>query len=217
MQIFRNMKKIFTLVAVAAVSLLTAFQAHAQFGIVGGLTSSSTSVEKVESRSISLYHAGFTYKSDLGAGFAIQPSLLYQVKGATLNNISSETTSDDFKLKTGFIEMPVSFQWGPDLLAFRPYVFVEPFIGYALTSTGQGSGTEGEKFEAWLDDAHNHFEYGFGVGGGLEIAQHVQLSVQWFNNLGKVFDSASADAEAKSFAENVKNFKGIKFSLAILF
>ena len=36
------MKRVITLVAVAAASLLMAVRAHAQFGIVGGITSSTT-------------------------------------------------------------------------------------------------------------------------------------------------------------------------------
>ena len=61
----------------------------------------------------------------------------------------------------------------------------------------------------------NKLEYGFGLGGGLEISDHLQLSVQWFNNLGTMF-SERAEAGAASL-EKIKNFQGIKFSLAILF
>ena len=50
---------------------------------------------------------------------------------------------------------------------------------------------------------------------GLEIADHIQLSVQWFNNLGAMF-SAPAESGTESL-DSVKNFEGIKFSLAILF
>ena len=130
------MKKWTTLVAVIAVSLGMAAQAHAQFGFVAGLTSSSTDMKTAgDLKSISLYHAGLTYKVDLGLGFAVQPSLLYQVKGAKLGEIDESTTMGEFKVKTGFVELPVSLQWGPDLLAFRPYVFAEPFIGYAVSSS----------------------------------------------------------------------------------
>ena len=57
------MKRILTLVAVLAATLLSASRAHAQFGIVGGLTSSKTSFESAVSdvKNISLYHAGVTY------------------------------------------------------------------------------------------------------------------------------------------------------------
>ena len=123
-------------------------------------------------------------------------------------------TSDDFKLKTGFVEVPVGIQWGPDLLAFRPYVFAEPFIGYQISSSDSGNAT----FNDWTKQAKNKFEYGFGLGGGLEITSHIQLSVQWFKNLGAMFGDNVKSAEATwNDVKDVKNFQGVKFSLAILF
>ena len=203
------MKRIITLVAVAAASLLMAARAHAQFGIVGGITSSTTEMTTAEDvKSMSLYHAGLTYKFNLGAGFAIQPSVLYQVKGANLGELNT-ASSEDFKVKSGYVEVPVGFQWGPDLMVFRPFVMAEPFIGYQVTSSDRGA----DSIEGWTEQAKNKFEYGFAVGGGLELAGNIQLSVQWFNNMG----SLMKDDSSSSFSDKVKNFKGIKFSLAILF
>lgn len=202
------MKRIITLVAVAAASLLMAARAHAQFGIVGGITSSTTEMTTAEDvKSMSLYHAGLTYKFNLGAGFAIQPSVLYQVKGANLGELNT-ASSDDFKVKSGYVEVPVGFQWGPDLMVFRPFVMAEPFIGYQVTSSDRGA----DSIEGWTEQAKNKFEYGFALGGGLELAGNIQLSVQWFNNMGSLVNSSSSD-----FSDKVKNFKGIKFSVAILF
>ena len=209
------MKRILTLVAVAAASMILAAQAHAQFGIIAGLTSSKANAEEAikDVKNIALYHAGLTYKIDLGAGFAIQPSVIYQVKGANLGHLDN-ATGEDFKLKTGFVEIPVGIQWGPDLLAFRPYAFAEPFIGYQITSSDKGQST----FADWTKQAKNKLEYGFGLGGGLEIASHLQLSVQWFKNLGTMFgDSAKSADAAWSEVKDIKNFQGIKVSLAILF
>ena len=205
------MKRIITLVAVAAASLLMAARAHAQFGIVGGITSSTTDMTTSEDvKSMSLYHAGLTYKINLGAGFAIQPSVLYQVKGANLGELNT-ASSDDFKVKSGYVELPVGFQWGPDLMVFRPFVMAEPFIGYQVTSSDRGA----DSIEGWSEQAKNKFEYGYAVGGGLELAGNIQLSVQWFNNMGSMVKSDSASSS--SFSDKVKNFKGIKFSVAILF
>ena len=209
------MKRIITLAVVAAASLVLASQARAQFGVIAGLTSSKATAEEAvnDVKNIALYHAGLTYKVDLGAGFAIQPSVIYQVKGANLGTLDT-ATSEDFKLKSGFVEIPVGIQWGPDLLAFRPYAFAEPFIGYQITSSDKGQSS----FSDWTQQAKNKLEYGFGVGGGLEIASHIQVSVQWFKNLGKMIgeDAKPADA-AWSEVKDLKNFQGIKFSLAILF
>jgi hypothetical protein len=202
------MKRFLTLVAAVAASMILAAGAHAQFGFLVGLTSSS--VKMASADAISLYHAGLTYKFNLPSGFAIQPAVLYQVKGANVGHLST-ATEEDFKVKTGFVEVPLGLQWGPHLAAFRPYVFAEPFIGYRVSSTDRGN----ESFQAWASQAKNKFEYGFGLGAGLEISEHLQLSVQWFNNLGTMF-SKPAEAGTESL-EKVKNFEGIKFSLAILF
>ena len=202
------MKRFLTLVAAVAASMILAAGAHAQFGFLVGLTSSS--VKMASSDAISLYHAGLTYKIDLPSGFAIQPAVLYQVKGANVGQLGT-ATDEDFKVKTGFVEVPLGLQWGPHLAAFRPYVFAEPFVGYRVSSTDRGN----ESFQAWASQAKNKFEYGFGLGAGLEISEHLQLSVQWFNNLGTMF-SQPAETGTESL-EKVKNFEGIKFSLAILF
>ena len=208
------MKRIITLAVVAAASLVLASQARAQFGVIAGLTSSKATAEEAvnDVKNIALYHAGLTSKVDLGAGFAIQPSVIYQVKGANLGTLDT-ATSEDFKLKSGFVEIPVGIQWGPDLLAFRPYAFAEPFIGYQITSSDKGQSS----FSDWTKQAKNKLEYGFGVGGGLEIASHIQVSVQWFKNLGKMFDENASGSATWQEAKNFKNFQGIKFSLAILF
>ena len=206
------MKRILTLVAVAAASLLFAVRANAQAGIVFGLTSSSIKMSQEDA--ISLYHAGFTAKIPLGSGFALQPSLLYQVKGANVGQLGS-ASDEDFKVKTGFVELPLGVQWGPQLAAFRPFVFAEPFIGYRVSSTDKVNAT----FQDWASQAKNKFEYGFGLGAGVDIADHIQLSAQWFNNLGTMF-AGSSEGSSEGSAESlgrVKNFEGIKFSLAILF
>lgn len=200
------MKRILALVTVAVASAILAAAAHAQFGFIAGLTSSS--VKMASADAISLYHAGLTGKINLPSNFSVQPAVLYQVKGANVGHLDT-ATEEDFKLKTGFVEVPLALQWGPRFAAFRPYLFAEPFIGYRVSSTDRGN----RSIQDWARQAKNKFEYGFGLGAGLEISEHLQLSVQWFNNLGTML---SMPAEAGTESLEVKNFKGIKFSLAIL-
>ena len=206
------MKRIFTLVAVAALSLVMAAQARAQFGILAGLTSSKVDMAGAvdDVKNISLYHAGLTYKINLGVGFALQPSVIYQVKGASIGNLDTASDSD-FKLKSGYVELPLGIQWGPELTVFRPYVFAEPFIGYQVTSSDKA-----ESFSDWTSQAKNKFEYGFGVGGGIEIASHIQLSVQYFNNMGNLIAEETAESSSASWSERIGSFKGIKFTLGRL-
>ena len=216
-------------IVIATVSaLLVSVSALAQPGIIAGLTSSSTSVKDMEDvKALNTYHAGLTCKVDLGLGFAVQPSIIYQVKGANLGDINKDTQKEDFQLKTGFVEVPVQLQWGPDLLAFRPYLFAEPFIGYQVSSDDEvlGSGQSGA-FKEWADQAKTKLEYGIGLGAGIEVVKHVQLSAQYFSNFGNLFtetvnedgSAGTAMADVKTtVTEGVKNFQGIKVSLAFIF
>ena len=117
------MKKIFVIAALFASMAVASAQ---QLGFKGGLTLSGMNGADApkDNKSMALYEAGILIKADLGAGFAVQPALAYQVKGASLKQTNLVNS------KTGFVEASLGLQWGPDLLAFRPYVFVEPFVGY---------------------------------------------------------------------------------------
>ena len=200
------MKRFLSLAAAVVASLLLATAAHAQFGFLVGLTSSSVKMSQEDA--ISLYHAGLTYQIDLPYYFSLQPALLYQVKGANVGHLDT-ATDDDFKLKTGFVELPLAIQWGPQLAAFRPYVFAEPFVGYQISSSVKG---EGAVFSETLENELKKVEYGFGLGGGIEIASHIQLSCQWFKNLGKFSEGGNVADKAKN-----GNYQGIKVTLGILF
>ncbi|MBQ9893093.1 MAG: PorT family protein [Bacteroidales bacterium] len=241
------MKRIFVLAAVA-VSMIFASSARAQlaegmhFGILGGFTSSSATVKDFDVKSVALYHAGITAKFNLGLGFAIQPSIIYQVKGATVEQIFDKDitkTKDQFDYKFGFVEVPVQIQWGPDLVALRPYAFVEPFIGYGITNEANEafkSSFESDVIDynvdkdlsnmknTWKEYGLNRLEYGLGLGAGIEF-WHVQVSAQYFWNFGTLYQGADgAEAEAKGIFNNIKNaftekrsFNGIKLSVALMF
>ena len=213
------MKKLFVIAALFASMAVASAQ---QFGVKGGLTLSTMNgaSNPKENKSMVLYEAGILYKADLGAGFAIQPGLAYQVKGATLKQ------SNDVQSKTGFVELSLGAQWGPDLLAFRPYVFVEPFIGYGVTGnenlTISGTSISVENInKALQENAKNKLEYGVGAGLGLEIASHVQLSCQLFRNFGKLYKDSELDSgtlkDIKASYKDLKSYQGVKFTLAILF
>ena len=214
------MKKILVFAALFASVMAASAQ---QFGVKGGLTLSTVggADNPKENKDVALYEAGVVYKLDLGSGFAIQPALGYQVKGA---KFEQNITQNTVETKTGFVELSVGAQWGPDLLAFRPYVFVEPFIGYAVTgneSLTNRTGITVDKINAALPNAKNKLEYGAGVGIGLEIAYHIQLSCQIFNNFGKLYNEDQLDKDElkgiKSSYVNLKNYQGVKLTLAVLF
>lgn len=208
------MKKLIVIVA----SLLVAVSAHAQLGVVAGITSSKTDLKsaKEDVKNISLYHVGLTYKMDLGL-LAVQPSILYNMKGSKFSAISSGTTVDDFEYKTGYLEVPVQVQAGMDLGLARVYGFVEPFVGFAVNN--QVAFSQGEPKKVW-DNVKSKMEYGVGLGAGVELIKHVQVSVKYFWNMGLVYGPGEgSDITIKGVATAVGERKcnGISASVALLF
>ena len=186
------MKKLLTVIVVALASVT---MAHAQFGIVGGYTSSTTKLADAakEVTSASLWHAGVAYKINFGA-MALQPSLTYNMKGTTIDNV---------QYKSGYVEASAGLQVGLDLLVARPFLVAEPFIGYQVTGN-----------EAAVKDVTNKLEWGFGVGVGVDVIKHLQLRVEWFKNLGAL---AGASGEQAVNALKDTNYQGIKITAGIFF
>lgn len=173
------------------------------FGIVGG--ASFLELKNLNMSKTTGFHAGFTYKFNLPVGFSIQPSLVYHMKAA-----ATETDNVDVNLKVGYLELPLSIQWGPDLLIFRPFLDVSPFIGYGLNfnyAAGIPGGAEMDKGD-WKD--LRRFEYGLGLGGGLEIWKF-QFTCRYHWNLGNLAAAESVKAVTKT------NFNGVTLSVALLF
>ena len=204
------MKKLIVVIA----SLLVAVSAYAQFGVVAGVTSSKSDLKSAiaDANNITQYHVGVTYKMSLGA-FAIQPSILYNMKGSKLNVSELSTTELDFK--TGYIEIPVQLQLGLNLGLARVYGFAEPFIGYAISNAATLSGND---LKADWDNVKSRLEYGVGLGVGIELIKHVQVSARYFWNMGDMYG-----VELKNIIPNatstIGNSKasGIAASVALLF
>lgn len=236
------MKKIF---AVLASLVLGVVAANAQVGIIAGVTSTTTDInaaqEALKAGDITLYHIGLTSKFDLGA-IAIQPSLIYNVKGTQLSEVKGTEDVDLTKykadFKTGFLELPVQLQVGLNLGGFRPYVFAEPFVGIAITNEFSKSfetalGTETtEKSDAstqWDNigsDIKDRLEYGVGAGVGIDLLNSLQISVRYYWNMGQLYEGDStrfkddtAASAVNGLIDTMKNQKctGIMASVAFFF
>ena len=203
------MKKLIVIVA----SLLVAVSAHAQFGIVAGITSSKATIDAALSdvQNVTQYHVGLTYKIDLGI-VAIQPALLYNVKGAKVSEFKELGDIASFDYKNGYLELPVQVQAGLNLGVARIYAIAEPFIGYAITTSTQSS--NGNKIDVKWNEVKNKLEYGIGVGAGVELIKHVQISARYFWNLGNVEKVAIATV---TDAVSNKAANGIVASVTLLF
>ena len=210
------MKKLIVIVA----SLLIAVSAHAQLGVIAGITSSQTSFKDLEAANEAIqaatqYHVGLTFKLGLGNMLAIQPSVIYNVKGAKVSALGGVTDVADFDYKNGYLEVPVQLQVGFGLgdLA-RVYAIAEPFVGMAITETTI-KGLAAQETIEW-DDFSDKLEYGFGVGAGVELIKHVQVAVRYFWNMGAAQDAKINVNDVKDIVTN-KKANGVMASVALLF
>lgn len=203
------MKKFIVVIA----SLLIAASAHAQFGVVAGLTSSHANLKNAaeDVHNVTQYHVGVTYRLPLlGNALAVQPSLIYNVKGAKFGEIGENA---GLEFKNGYLELPVQLQVGLFSLGdlARIYAVGEPFIGCAVTNNVTMLGKDTEF--SW-DKFSDRLEYGVGLGAGVELIQHVQVSVRYFWNLGSASDAKWQDVKN---AVTTKSASGIVASVALLF
>ena len=191
------------------------------FGVVAG--ASFTNIREVSTDMATGFHAGVSYKFRLPLGFAVQPSVLYHMKSSLVEGAIADVTTFDYKM--GYVEVPVSLQWGPDLLMFRPFVDVTPFVGYALNNEASGVKLQGEFMSKVQNkwEGVNRLEYGLGLGGGIEIWK-LQLVCRYNWNFGDLFNADGGTADwneiwntATDSVKTGKNFGGVTLSLAFLF
>lgn len=187
--------KFSVLVLLASVFIGQSINAQSSFGIIGGATFNSTTIRETNLSMRTQYHAGLTYRAKLPLGFSIQPALIYNVKAAALEVENYE----QIDLSTGYLELPISLQWGPDLILFRPFLDVTPFVGYGvdfkLKSEGQNT------VEGWKQTALNRLEYGLGLGVGFEIWR-IQVIGRYNWNFGALY-SGQDDFSAEPYKDAV--------------
>lgn len=200
------------LVVIISCLMLAVFSASAQprLGIMGGFTNSQMQLKNIDMKSASAFHAGLTYHIPLALGFAVQPGVLYNVKGTNWEELYSQA-------KFGYIEVPVQIQYGLDLILARPYVFAEPFVGYAVNGSVKTDvlGTE-SKTKLDLSDMEGRLSYGFGIGAGLELLSKVQVAFKYYWNM----EASSINEYVGSVASQIKernSFDGMLISAVLFF
>ena len=211
------MKKLYALLASVLLCFVVVNTASAQvnFGVLGGASVSSAKPEDWKVTDRVQYHAGITCCINLPLGFAVQPEVLYHVKGS--NVPLGESSKLDYA--AGYVEVPVSLQWGPDLLVMRPYFELVPFVGYAVNNRYRQDDLTAKNDWAGLQ----RWEYGLGLGAGVEV-WHFQISARYNWNFGSMFDAKQEITDVESFVNKMKggisdktNFGGVTLTLAVLF
>jgi len=117
----------------AAGLLLVASQAHAQFGVKGGVNEAVLTGRVGEDATYKTYfHAGVFYEAKLIGPLSIQPELLYSLQGAQLKGASTIT---NYTTKLNYIQVPILLK-----ATFGP-VYVEggPQFGYLVQANEDGT------------------------------------------------------------------------------
>lgn len=209
------MKKILLLVTAL---LLVSVPGFSQFGIKAGYNFTSFGdIDLGKNSEFSTafdkktgYHVGLLYKVKIPAiGLTIQPELLYSEVKGTLSlieqtpGISSYFGTVDTDLKVSYLQLPVGLQWGIDLMLFRPYLQVVPYIGLSMADDNKLKNLEWDV---------NKFRYGIGLGAGIDIWK-LQVSGRYCWDLGQVADFKWQGTKTFKGDKN----KGFELSLALLF
>lgn len=205
------MKRIAYILLVIFLTSAVQLSAQTRFGVIGGVGFNKAKFsEIVADRNTTGWNAGVTLSVDLPAGFSLQPTLCYHQKEAML--------LADLSQKMGYVELPVSIQWGPDLMLLRPLVDITPYVGYALINDVAGdSGKLSWNFKSW--EGKQRLEYGLGIGGGLEVWK-LQLICRYNWNFGQLYTVegwADIKENMSDLNASSRNFEGITLSLAFFF
>lgn len=231
------------LIAAAAALFMIAVSAHAQLGIVAGVTSNSSDIKSaysdiVESQDVTQYHAGLVYRIGLPLGFYAQPGLLYDMKGARLSEqLAGQEV--DIDTKTGYLEIPVQAGYALDFGGIAPYAFIEPYLGYAITTEtttqakdataqtileaaastlGIQLNTENSDDNKW--DGRSRIQYGIGVGAGVLFLDRLAVSLKYYWDMGSLYnDDGQSSFSAQAMYDAAKNNKasGISVSATLFF
>lgn len=205
------MKKILVAAAMLMAGLMTAGTASARgFGVTGGLNFNTVTVKDLQMDTKAGFNLGVTYLLDLPLGLSVQPSLVYSQNSLDYSTLESIETMQ----KVGSVKLPVSVQWGPDLIIARPFIDVTPYVGYTLSNKLEGGLKGVVSGETSLE---NTFEYGVGIGAGLNVWK-LQAIVRYnwnFGLLGKLDDFK--DLGIGDFKTENDTYGGVTVSVAYFF
>lgn len=197
--------------------LLVSLQGFSQFGIKAGYNfnkmgdikiahENSNTVNSLKSavEQKTGFHVGVLYKFQIPiVGIAIQPELIYSQTKGNVELAYSDIAPIKSNVSVDYLQLPVSLQWGLDLVLLRPYIQVVPYIGYCI-----GKDTNVKDLKLKTED----FNYGIGLGAGLDIWR-LQISGRYCWDLGNMADYQWDGVSTLTGGKN----KGFQLSLALFF
>jgi len=173
--------------------LLLASQAHAQFGIKGGVNQAVLSGRVGEDATYKTYfHAGIFYELKLIGPLSIQPEALYSLQGSQLKGTST-ITSTDYKTQLNYIQVPILLK-----ATFGPlYVEAGPQFGYLVSANEEGRvqvrNTSGQV--AFRDvnqsatDNYKRNDFALCAGVGVKLGSVVRVGGRFTAGLNDINDA----------------------------
>ncbi len=199
------MKRFLAIALIAAFAIAgTANVAKAQFGIKGGIyTTKLSNINKEFKFKDNIgYQAGILYSHHVTPGFVVQPELLFINRTATIAPKQSMPGATNEKIELQYLQIPLSIQYGFNLVVVRPYVQAVPYISYAI----------GKNHNAGSWDDLNRFTGGVGLGVGADLWKF-QVNVRYNWDISKVGEGEKGTYDGWKTSKQ----KGLEVSLAFIF
>ena len=183
------MKKIYFLIAAAAMFL--AVEANAQIGVGLGynlLTTTTTMADESEDDSLNGFYLEATYDINFlnrnWGSLGLQPGLRYTFAGESdSDEVAGVKTNASFT--EHYLDVPVNVKYSYEIIptTLKAYAFAGPVFSLGLASNLKaGAGDTSVKTNNYKDTEYGRFDIKFGLGAGVTLAE--KLNVKLGYNIG---------------------------------
>lgn len=189
------MKKTAGILALAIFASLLAIPRSAaadiRFGFKGGVNMAKVVGDDAQINLSDLknkvaFSGGVFVSFSLGKYLAIQPEILYTMKGSKTEYMEGDVETSA-KLKYSYLEIPLLLKLRIPLGPFAPFIFAGPSVGFlvndALIVRENSEGATGEQTLNMPT-----MDYGAIAGVGLELGEHFWVDVRVSKGLKKIIE-----------------------------
>jgi len=212
------MKKLLIFIVLTSLSVPSMAQAQeskSEFGIRGGVNLATLMSANEYDRNMKIgFHVGVFDKISLSENFAIQPELLYSLKGVKFNYDDEPLVDGYSKFNLHYIDLPVKFVFD---ITDNFEIQVGPYLSYLVFADVKTEGDVLNFFEINETDEldrknFNTFDIGASAGLGFNLSPLV-IGINY--NMGFI-PVAKEDEDAYDMLEKGRNsvievYAGIKF------
>lgn len=185
------MKKVFlSIVAILAFGFMNA--QTVKFGVKAGLNVSTITGGYYSGGSKVGFHVGGLAEIGINEKFAIQPELLYSMRGASYSFIGV-----DEKLNLSYVELPVIVKY---YVIEGLSIEAGPQVGFLTSAQAKADGDSED-----VKDGYKSVDYGFNIGAGYKLKNGIMFQARY--NLGLADISDDGDGTGVSYSEKNNAFQ----------